>query len=153
MIATYTCPAADTALDPRIFAGPPRPSGVDVLLVEDDRDIAEMYRRRMAADGLRVVIAEDAATGLAMLRQDAPRVVLLDIRLPDQDGFHVLQAVRSEPELADVPVLMISNYGEPSTMRRALELGAAEYLVKANTTPAEVSLRVRGYLQRGEGTN
>lgn len=123
-----------------------RAAGPDVVLIEDDQAIAEMYRRRLAADGLKVVVAPDAASGLAQLRSAAPGVVLLDIRLPDEDGFHVLQAMRAEPELARVPVLMLSNFGEPSTVRRALELGAQEYMVKSTVTPSEVSLRVRGYL-------
>jgi two-component system, OmpR family, phosphate regulon response regulator PhoB len=149
MIETYSCPGAAEMTDWRSF-GPPRgEAGLDVLLIEDDYDIAEMYRRRLASDGLHVAIAEDAESGLRRLREDRPALLLLDIRLPGEDGYHVLQAVRSEPELAHIPVLMLSNYGEPSTVRRALELGASEYLMKSNTTPGEVALRVRAYLNRG----
>jgi DNA-binding response OmpR family regulator len=134
------------------FFGPAaRGSGADVLLIEDDLAIAEMYRRRLAADGLSVVIAPDAAAGLQQMHDATPGVVLLDIRLPDEDGFHVLEAMRSDPALAAVPVLMLSNFGEPATVRRALELGASEYLVKSSVTPTEVSLRVRSYLGGGPG--
>ena len=67
----YSAPGA-VSQAPWWFAGPPRRSaGVDVLLIEDDRDIAEMYRRRLAADGLNVVIVGDAASGIAFLRQGA----------------------------------------------------------------------------------
>lgn len=128
------------------FGPSERAAGPDVLLIEDDRDIAEMYRRRLAADGLHVVLAGDSGTALRELERAAPGIVLLDIRLPDEDGFHVLQAMRSDPRLAVVPVLMLSNYGEPATVRRALELGASEYLVKSSVTPSEVSLRVRAHL-------
>lgn len=153
MIDAYACPSAYVPVAAWRLAGPPRPAGIDVLLIEDDGDIAEMYRRRLSADGLHVVIAGDAATGMARLQETVPGVVLLDIRLPDEDGFHVLQVLRSDPKLVNVPVLMLTNYGEPSTVRRALELGASEYLVKSSTTPAEVSLRVRGYLQGGSAGN
>lgn len=147
MIRPQIAPAASPA---PWFLGPAAGrSGADVLLIEDDTAIAEMYRRRLAADGLRVVVANDAAAGLAEMRSGAPGLVLLDIRLPDEDGFHVLQAMRADPALAAVPVLMLSNFGEPSTVRRALELGASEYLVKSSVTPTEVSLRVRGYLGGG----
>jgi len=142
------CPPA--AAPAAWFFGPTeRPAGPDVILIEDDRDIAEMYRRRLAADGLKVVVAGDSAGGLREMQAGVPGVVLLDIRLPDEDGFHVLQAMRSDPALVNVPVLMLSNYGEPATVRRALELGAAEYLVKSSVTPSEVSLRVRSHLSGG----
>lgn len=132
------------------FLVPPESRGrLDVLLVEDDRDIAEMYRRRLAADGLNVEVTESALAALTRLRQAEVGLVLLDIRLPDLDGFEVLQAMRAEPELARIPVLMLTNYGEPSTVRRAAELGAAEYLVKASVTPTEVAERVRAHLGRG----
>lgn len=150
MIETYRCPAATTESTDWWSLGPPRGEPrLDVLLIEDDPDIAEMYRRRLATDGLNVAIAHDAESGLDRVREEPPAVLLLDIRLPGEDGYHVLQAVRSDPALADVRVLMLSNYGEPSTVRRALELGASEYLMKSNTTPAEVALRVRAYLTRG----
>jgi DNA-binding response OmpR family regulator len=129
------------------FFGPgAQSSAPDVLLIEDDVAIAEMYRRRLATDGLRVAVAEDAASGLERMRSARPGVVLLDIRLPDEDGFHVLQQMRADPALASVPVLMLSNFGEPATVRRARELGASEYLIKSSVTPTEVSLRVRSYL-------
>lgn len=150
MIETYSCPATTSELSGWWSLGPPRGEPrLDVLLIEDDQDIAEMYRRRLAADGLHVAVAADAESGLRRLHEDPPAVLLLDIRLPGEDGYHVLQAVRSEPTLAHIAVLMLSNYGEPSTVRRALELGASEFLVKSNTTPAEVALRVRAYLSRG----
>ena len=147
MTELYTCPSPESPLTDWWYLGPPRRSpGLDVLLIEDDVDIAEMYRRRLASDGLNVAVAADAESGLRRLRDEPPAVLLLDIRLPGDDGFHVLQEVRSDPDLSHVPVLMLSNFGEPSTVRRALELGASEYLTKANTTPAEVALRVRSYL-------
>lgn len=152
MSQTYVCPSAvpEAVTDWWSTLGQPRRSpSLDVLLIEDDNDIAEMYRRRLVSDGLQVAIAEDAETGLRLLREDRPAVLLLDIRLPGEDGYHVLQEVRADPALAHIPVLMLSNYGEPSTIRRALEMGASEYLMKSSTTPAEVALRVRAYLTRG----
>jgi DNA-binding response OmpR family regulator len=147
---TYVCPGTDApAAGWWSSLGPPRQApGLDVLLIEDDVDIAEMYRRRMAADGLNVAVEHDAESGLRRLREDPPAVLLLDIRLPGEDGYHVLQEIRSEATLAHLPVLMLSNYGEPSTVRTALEMGATEYLLKSATTPAEVALRVRRHLTR-----
>jgi DNA-binding response OmpR family regulator len=148
MQLVLSCPAAFEATS-WVLGSAPRAAGPDVLLVEDDRDIAEMYRRRLAADGLRVIVVGDSGSALRELDGSVPGVVLLDIRLPDEDGFHVLQAMRSDPALARVPVLMLSNYGEPATVRRALELGASEYMVKSSVTPTQVSLRVRAHLGGG----
>lgn len=149
-MSVYVHPVVGDPAQSAWFLTPPRHQPpVDVLLVEDDEDIAEMYRRRLVAEGLNVVLAGDARTAIDRLRADPVRTILLDLRLPNEDGFHVLQHIRSDAHLSSIPVLVLSNYGEPSTVRRAIEMGAAEYLVKANVTPIEVAARVRSYLGGG----
>jgi two-component system, OmpR family, phosphate regulon response regulator PhoB len=115
---------------------------VKVLLIEDDEFAAEMYRLRLAADGYTVVVGQDGEEGLRMATDERPDFIYLDLRLPGLDGFEVLERLRSDPGTRHIPVIILSNYGEPELRERGLRLGALEFLVKADTTPAQLSNKV-----------
>ncbi len=112
---------------------------VKVLLIEDDTAAAEMYRLRLVADGYAVVVADDGEKGLAMAVAERPDFIYLDLRLPRVDGFEVLERLRADPKTAAIPVIILSNFGEPELRERGLNLGALEFLVKADTTPSRLS--------------
>ena len=112
---------------------------VKVLLIEDDVAAAEMYRLRLVADGYLVVIARDGHEGLRMAADEAPDFIYLDLRLPGLDGFEVLERLRADAATMHIPVIILTNYGEPELQERGLKLGALEFLVKADTTPAQLS--------------
>jgi DNA-binding response OmpR family regulator len=113
-----------------------------VLLIEDDSAAVEMYRLRLVSDGYTVVVAEDGEQGLEMASSEAPDFIYLDIRLPRIDGFEVLARLRANPETAAIPVIILTNFGEPEFRERGLRLGALEFLVKADTTPSRLSSTV-----------
>jgi len=118
-----------------------------VLLIEDDEVSAEMYRSRLAADGYTVVVAPDGQAGLDMALAEQPDLIYLDLRLPKKDGFAVLEQLRADARTAGIPAVILSNFGEPELRARGLELGALEFLVKADTTPAGLvasTQRLRG---------
>ena len=117
-----------------------------VLLVEDDMAIALMYQLQLASDGYDVELAADGVSGLRQLQEDPPDLILLDIRLPRMPGLDVLRAIALDPRVAGVPVLILSNYGEPEIVREGLHLGARDYLIKSQTTPIQLSMRLREYL-------
>jgi CheY-like chemotaxis protein len=112
---------------------------VKVLLIEDDEFAAEMYRLRLTGDGYEVVVARDGQEGLDLASSVMPDFVYLDIRLPVLDGFEVLERLRANPATAHIPVIIVSNYGEEEVRERGLQLGALEFLVKSDTTPARLS--------------
>jgi CheY-like chemotaxis protein len=116
-----------------------------VILIEDDQAIAEMYRARLEFDGYVVAVASDGVAGLEMTRELQPDLVFLDIRLPKMDGFAVLEALRSDDETKDIPVVILSNYSERELIERGLKLGALEYLIKADVTPSKVAQKVPGW--------
>jgi CheY-like chemotaxis protein len=115
---------------------------VKVLLIEDDVAAAEMYRLRLVADGYTVIIGHDGHEGLRLAAEEAPDFIYLDLRMPGLDGFEVLERLRAEPATMHTPVIILSNYGEPELRERGLRLGALEFLVKADTTPAHLSQTV-----------
>jgi len=101
---------------------------------------------QLVADGYKVELAMDGASGLRQVQEAPPDLILLDIRLPKLPGLDVLRAIALDPRLAGVPVLILSNYGEPAMVREGLQLGARGYLIKSQTTPIQLSMRLREYL-------
>jgi CheY-like chemotaxis protein len=120
---------------------------VRVLFIEDDPAVAEMYKLKLELDGYTVTVANDGEEGLQMANQSPPDIIFLDTRLPKMDGFAVLERLRSAERTRDIPVIILSNYGERELVDRGLKLGALEYLIKSQTTPANLSRGVEGWLK------
>ncbi len=98
-----------------------------VLVIEDDRPSVELLTVYLESAGFEVSVAHDGAIGLESIRHDKPVGVILDVRLPGIDGWEVLRTIKSDPETADLPVIVVSVLAERS---KGVSLGAAEYLVK-----------------------
>ncbi len=117
-----------------------------ILIVEDERRMARFIRLNLEHDGFQVVEAVTGQQAIQQLRDAFPDLILLDVMLPDLDGFHVLQTVR---EISDVPVIMLTAKGEEEDRVRGLELGADDYVTKP-FSPRELVSRVRAVLRRSE---
>jgi CheY-like chemotaxis protein len=120
---------------------------VRVLFVEDDPAVAQMYRLKLELDGYLVEIATDGEQAVTRATTDPPDIVFLDIRLPKLDGLGVLEALRNDNRTRQLPVVILSNYSERELIDRGLKLGALEYLIKSQTTPAKVAGGVEGWLK------
>lgn len=112
---------------------------VRVLLIEDDEGIADLYRFRLAADGYVVTVAPDGEAGLARALAERPDLIFLDLRLPKLSGIEVLRRLRDDAATSAIPVVIVTNYDEPELRSQGLSLGALEFLVKADTIPAQLS--------------
>jgi CheY-like chemotaxis protein len=123
-----------------------------ILLVEDDPAVAGMYKLKLEMDGYLVTVAGDGEEGLRVAREHKPHMIFLDIRLPKMDGMTVLESLRSDDHTRHIPVVILSNYGEPPLIERGLRLGAREYLLKSQTTPSAVAARARSYAKKAEPT-
>jgi len=110
-----------------------------LLMIEDDSAVAEMYRLRLEKDGYVVTISRTGEDGLRQAMAAAPDLIFLDLRLPGIDGMEVLSTLRGNPETAHIPVVILTNFGRPELVGRGLELGALDFLIKADTTPARLS--------------
>jgi two-component system, OmpR family, phosphate regulon response regulator PhoB len=120
---------------------------VRVLFIEDDPAVAEMYKLKLELDGYTVTVAKDGEEGLSIANEAPPDIIFLDTRLPKMDGFAVLERLRSADRTREIPVIILSNYGERELVDRGLKLGALEYLIKSQTTPANLSRGVEGWLK------
>jgi len=121
-------------------------SGGTILLVEDEEDIASLVRAYLERDGFRVVWATRGTEGLAELERHDVRLAILDLQLPDADGFDVCRAIRSTSSL---PVVMLTARDEEVDRVTGLELGADDYVTKP-FSPRELAARVRAVLRRVE---
>ena len=101
-----------------------------VLLVEDNPDLLHFASVTLRLAGYRVLTATDGPQGLTLARGKRPALVLLDLRLPGLDGWEVLAALRADPALQAVPVVVLTASAEPHWQERARQAGATAYLVK-----------------------
>jgi len=119
-----------------------------LLVVEDEKALADVLKTKLQREGFDVVVANDGADGLAKLKTEKPDLLLLDIILPKMSGFDILEEMRKDTELPHPPVIIISNSGQPVEIERAKALGAVDYLVKADFDPEEVVTKVRANMAR-----
>lgn len=120
-----------------------RQSGNRVLLVEDDTLIFKLLEHKLTQHGFEVHRAASGEFVAEVLSKVRPDIVLLDIVLPGVDGFEILRRLKADPNLATIPVVMLSNLDDQAQIDRALELGAVGYLVKIATPPEEVVATIR----------
>ncbi len=120
---------------------------VRVLFVEDDPSVAQMYKLKLELDGYSVTVAPDGEEALRLATEAPPDIVFLDIRLPKMDGLAVLERLREGEGTRHVPVVILSNYSERELVEKGLKLGALEYLIKSQTTPAKLAGGVDAWLK------
>ena len=146
---TFTLPVAGAAVPEAAPAsGQPRPPGergekTRVLVVDDDPQTLRYVRDILAQAGYAPLVTGDPDGLPSVIRAEKPRLVLLDLMLPGTDGIELMKRV---PELADLPVIFISGYGRDETIAKALESGAADYIVKP-FSPTELVARVQAALR------
>lgn len=116
-----------------------------ILIVDDEKGLVRMMRMNLEHDGFEVVEANNGAQAMDRLRAVIPDLILLDVMMPDLDGFTVLKMIR---EVGPTPVIMLTAKGEEADKVKGLELGADDYVTKP-FSPRELTSRIRAVLRRG----
>ncbi|OGI14520.1 MAG: hypothetical protein A3E38_00275 [Candidatus Moranbacteria bacterium RIFCSPHIGHO2_12_FULL_54_9] len=109
-----------------------------ILIIEDEEILGEILQKKLTLLGYETELATDGAEGMEKIRSFKPELILLDIVLPNLSGYEILEKMKEENLLAASKVIVISNSGQPVEIDRVLELGAIDYLVKADFSPEEV---------------
>lgn len=122
-------------------------TGPLILVVDDERHIVQVVRMNLEVEGFRIITASSGTDALRRVREDMPDLVLLDVRMPEMDGFETLRLLR---EISDVPVIMLTVRSDEQDIVHGLELGADDYVTKPFRT-RELSSRIRAVLRRGRG--
>ena len=118
-----------------------------VLIVDDTEFYQKAYKNKLLASGFVANVANNGVEALKAIMTDKPDLILLDLMMPVMDGFKVLQAVRGNPDLKSIPIIVFSAKGASEEIGKALEAGATDFLVKATTTPNKVVEKIKAILQ------
>ncbi len=118
-----------------------------ILLAEDDKFISLAYQDGFKRAGFEVIVAYDGVDALDKLKSKKPDLILLDVIMPQKNGFEVLEEIKNNPELKNIPVIILSNLGQDTDIQKGRELGAVDYLIKSNFSMNKVIEKIRKYLK------
>lgn len=118
-----------------------------VLIIEDDEFLRSIAAKRLEKEGYVVKDAADGDAGVAAVEAGGINVVLLDLLLPTTDGYEVLRRLRASAAGKELPILVFSNLGQKEEIEKAMQLGATDFLVKANFTLDDVAGKVAEHLK------
>jgi len=114
-----------------------------ILIIEDDTFLSEMYATKLTQAGFKVEIADDGQKGIDKAKEGQPDLILLDIVLPKVDGFEALKQLKSDSQLKNIPIILLTNLGQKTDVEKGLTLGADAYIIKAHYTPAAVVAKIK----------
>lgn len=114
-----------------------------ILIIEDEKIMIELLQQKLAGEGYEVQVAEEGEEGLRRMRKMKPDLVLLDIIMPKMGGMEVLERAQKDKELKKIPIIVISNSGQPVEIDKVQKLGARDWLIKTDFDPQEVIKKVK----------
>ena len=121
-----------------------------ILLVEDDVFVSDIYSRELKKAGYEVTVAGDGLEGIEKTKTDEFDLILLDIMMPKKTGIDVLKEIRTPTAKAkDTPVYLLTNLGQGSIIKQAIDIGAQGYLLKARVLPSQVLQAVNDFFEKG----
>lgn len=117
-----------------------------ILIIEDEQILSSLLKHKLSRRGYQCIIINNGRDGFKKIKEIQPDLILLDIVMPKMNGFEVLEAKRKVKEIKDIPVVIISNSGQPVEISRAQELGAEDWIVKTDFNPEEVVKKIEKIL-------
>ena len=142
-----TPPPAAAAVVPAVINGAPGAAGRRVLVVEDSPTITLVVKYFLELEGFEVIIAGDGLVGLEMALQERPDVIVSDVNMPGMDGVTMVAALRADPRMADVRILMLTSETSVECETKGLAAGADDYILKP-VEPRRLAARVKALLAR-----
>lgn len=120
-----------------------------VLIIDDDQDLSTIFATLLKKEGYEIVTAGDGITGIETAGKEAPDLILLDQVLPDISGNEILKKLKEDASTKDVPVILLSNFGQQALVDEALTQGAAQYIFKYQISPSDLVTKVNEILGKG----
>jgi CheY-like chemotaxis protein len=118
-----------------------------ILIIEDEKFLRNLVKRKLSVEGFVVVESIDGEEGLKKVKEEKPDLILLDLVLPEIDGFEVLTRIKKDPSTSLIPVVILSNLGQKEEIQKGLALGAVDFLVKAYFTPDQILEKIKRVLK------
>lgn len=119
---------------------------VKILIIEDEKVLAEMYRDKFESEGFKTKLAFSSEEAVEYLKKEKPDLILLDILLPRENGIIFLKKIKEVENISNIPIIAFSNYDDQRTKKEAFGLGIKDYLIKTQYTPKELVEEVKKYL-------
>ena len=116
---------------------------IKIVIAEDDKFLSKVLSNKFRRDNYEVFIASDGIEAGNKIRTEMPDIVLLDLIMPNKNGFEILEEIKAEKQFKDLPIIVLSNLGQKSDIARSKKLGAADYLVKSNLSINAVVEKVK----------
>jgi len=117
-----------------------------ILLVEDDPFVVDIYTKKLTEAGFSVELAQDREETLKKISEKKPDLLLLDIVLPNIEGWDLLREIKEDLAFKDLKVAILSNLGQKADVEKGLKLGATRYFIKAHYTPTQVVEEIKKML-------
>ncbi len=124
-----------------------------ILIVEDEEFLVMALKDNLEGEGYVVDVAQNGEEALLRINKERPSLILLDLLMPKRDGYYVLEKVKQDPKLKDIPVIVLSNFGNDTEIKRAIQMGADDYFVKSQHMIVEVLVKVVHYLEEKKDSN
>jgi DNA-binding response OmpR family regulator len=118
-----------------------------ILIIEDDNFLRLALEKKLKKEGFEVVTASDGEEGLQKIITELPDLVLLDIILPKKTGFGFLEDLKKDPNLKSIPIIIVSQLGQPEDIDKGINLGAIEYFVKAKVSLDDLVSRIKKFFE------
>lgn len=118
-----------------------------ILIVEDDEFFLSLMAKNLSDQGFKVLKAVNGDAVLESVKTEAPDLILLDLLLPDKDGFEVLAMLKNDEKFAKIPVIVLSNLSQRDQIEKAMGLGANDFLIKSQITSEEVAQKVNNFFK------
>jgi len=114
-----------------------------ILIIEDEELLYNLLQRKLSEEGYEASVAKDGVEGMKMIKEMKPDLILLDIVMPNKNGFEVMDEMQADERLKHIPIIVISNSGQPVEIDKAKDLGAKDWLIKTEFDPQEVIEKVK----------
>lgn len=119
-----------------------------IVIIEDEPDLAEIYKIKMKMDGIDAVVVNESSKALEVIRQELPDLILLDLMMPEIDGFKLFNLIKSDPQLKKIKIYIWSNLTQIKDKDKINKIKADGYLVKSDFTPAVLSNKIKEILEK-----
>lgn len=124
-----------------------------ILLVDDDLTLNQMYQERLELENYTVLSVKDGQEAINVAKKEKPDLVLLDIMMPGIDGFQVLEELKRDPDTMMIPVVVVTALIQETVKIKGKQMGASDFVVKSETTPAQLVSKIKEYLESKKSIN
>lgn len=117
-----------------------------IVFAEEDSFLGEIYKKKLEGAGYKVILVRNGEACLREVEKKVPRIVVMDVLLPQVDGFRVLETMKKNAKTKHIPVIILTHLGQKEDVKKAHDLGAHDYILKSHTKPDDLIAKIQEIL-------